>query len=146
MRLKNKSGATFSGWTTIIILSVLFVILLVALTANMNALYNKNYDAGFGLPLNETYENMVGLQNTFETATNEGQASFTSAVGLSVSTSYQIIKSVVYLLWGFFSGSWIEIVIVDMIGLPAIVGVFVRLLYLLSVGFILLKILFRVRT
>lgn len=139
----NKRGIGFSGWIEAILFSLLFVIILGTIIVGMNTKYNKNYDSTMGLGTNDTLTQLTGLQDSFSTATSEGEASNNAFSGISLSTSWQLIKNIVSISWNFISGAWI-IKTVQMAGLPIILGLILRMLYFFSIGFILIKLLFKV--
>jgi len=144
--IKTKRAATFSGITEIIIIGVLFILMFALVVGGMNAKYNKNYDSDFNLGLfnlaNDTQNDFKELQQSFQDATSEGQASFFTTAGLVVSTSYEMILTVINLLWSFINGSWIS-KSVYLMNLPQELGTILQLLYYLAIGFILLRLLFK---
>lgn len=144
--MMNKKAYTFGGWTEIIALSVLFVVLLGIAVVGMNDKYDSSEDPSFGMGIqedaNSSLNNLVEYQEQFQNSVKSGSASFTSVFGLVLSTSYDIIITGMFLFWTFISGSWI-FKAVAMMQLPLILGTVFQVLYLLSIGFILLRILFK---
>lgn len=133
---------TFGLWTEVILFSIAFVIILGAIVADMDDKFGQSHDASFGLTTNDTLSALVGTQSTLQTGVNEGQVT-NNNLGLSVSTSWNVIKSIGTITWNFITGGWIEKT-VAMAQLPTIVGVVLRVLYFISIGFIILKLLFKV--
>ena len=136
--------ASFSGWTEAIMLSILFVLAFATVIGGMNAKYHQSYDGTLGLAPNSTLANFQTYQGTLQTTTNTGQASFETVNGLSLSTSWQLMKATGDLIWGFVTGGWTEKVVYYM-GLPSYVAVIFRILWFISIGFIIITILFKVR-
>lgn len=139
----NKKGATLGGWTEAILLSVLFIFAFASVIVGMNAKYNKNYDGTLGLAPDAIQEQFADYQNSLQTS-SQGDATFTSVNGLSLSTSWALIKSTGNLVWGFITGGWTEKLVYAM-HFPAYFALIFRILWFCSIGFIILTILFKVR-
>ena len=142
----NRIGYSFAGWTEIILVVTMIILGLGIWIGGMNSQYGQNNDASFGMGLqddtNAIYSNMTAYQKTYESSVNTGTASFASVFGLTLSTSYDVILASVKLLWMVISGGWISKA-VALMNLPSILGSIFQLMYLLSIGFILLQLLFR---
>lgn len=136
-------AGSFSGWIEIILFSLLFMVILGAVIGGLNKEYGNNYDSTFGLGTNDTLNSLTNLQDSFTTATAEGEASNNANSGISLSTSWQLVKAITSTTWNFVTGDWI-IKSVALAQLPAILGVVLRILWFLSIGFILIKLLFKV--
>ena len=143
MRLiKNKKAYSMSGWTEGILLSVLFVMVLGIVFAGLNSSYGESYD--IGLSTNATQEAFENYQDTLDAQIGSGEADFTSSSGLTLKSSWGIIKSGTGIIWSFLTGGWIETTVMYM-GAPPELALIMRILYFLSIGFIVLKILFKVK-
>jgi len=140
--INDKRGVTLSGWTEGIIFSLIFVLALVVVMVEMNNKYSKNYDPSFGMAVNTTYSNLAGYQGDLANLTNEGISSTTGQ--FSLSSSWQLIKTGANIIWSFLTGGWIEQACVN-IGLPAFVAILLRMLYFVSIGYALVKIIMRVK-
>ncbi len=140
MRFMNKKGASFMGWTDVILMSLLFVIVLGFVIAGFNDKYDKNYDTTMGLSTNSTPTAFSNLQNSYSSATSEGEASTDAQTGLTLSSTWLLIRSTGTIIWNFLTGSWIEKTCA-MMQLPAIVGAILRILYFLSIGLSILRLL-----
>ena len=140
----NKKGASFSGWTEVILMSVLFLLAFATVIGGMNVKYHQNYDATLGLSTSDVQSAFNTYQGTLQTTTNTGEASFQSVNGLSLSTSWQLMKATGDLIWGVLSGGWTE-KLVNAMSLPAYVALIFRILWFISIGFIIITILFKVR-
>jgi len=144
----NNRGETMQGWTEGIAVAVLFVMVFSLIIVGMNELYSEDHEIE-GLPTDTFYNSLKTQQDSIEEKLIDADASFLGAVGLTVSTSWDVLTSVMGILWSFIAGSWIETIIIDYmrmgeIGVP--VNYVFRALFFLSIGFIILKILFKVRT
>lgn len=142
----GKRGYSFAGWTEVILIGALMIVAIGLIVNGMNAKYGTNNDASFGLGLqddaNSTFDSFKNYQESYQSAVDSGEANFASVFGLTLSTSYDLIKTAVTLLWSVFSGSWITKAVVLM-HLPVELGLVFQILYLLSIGYILLQVLFR---
>lgn len=140
----NKKGQTLQGWSEGIIILVLFIIIFGVVIVGMNKLYDKEH-AIVGLETSGIESSLESYQKGIEEKYRGGEASFLAQVGLTLKTSWDIVFSTMTLIWTFLTGGWIETITTDYMKLPIAVGLFFRMLYFLSVGFIVLKILFKVK-
>ncbi len=140
--LKNKKGYSLGGWIEVILFSILFVAVFAIVIGGMNNRYGKDYQVGIGA--NTTESALINYQGTLESQTKEGEATFTSTEGLTLKSSWGMIKNIVTIVWDFLTGGWIETIVIYM-KLPLIVALIFRVLYFISIGLILLTILFKVK-
>lgn len=140
---KDKRGVTFSGWTEGILFSILFMFALATIMVELNNKYSKTYDPTFGLDTNTTYTNIINYQNDLQNATASGDMSGTG-LGMTLTTSWGVIKLIGAVIWSFFTGGWVEKT-ATLVGLPLYVGVVLRVLYFISIGFIIMRMLFKVK-
>jgi len=131
-----------SGWTEGILLSILLVAVLGIVVAGMNVKYGQNYDIGLGADTTESA--YIEYQDTLDREIGGGEVEFSANQGLTLKSSWGIIKSGINIIWNFLTGGWIESIVAYM-HLPSVVGVILRILYFISVGFIILTILFKVK-
>jgi len=143
--IKDKRGFSLSGWTEVALLTTLFLLLMVIVIANFNVNYDKNYDGTFGLSnsISTTQDDLTGYQDTLEQSVKQGEASSTG-LGLSLTTTWNIISEGSRIMWNFLTGGFIEQV-AGMLRLPPIVGTILRILFVLSIGFIILKLVLRIK-
>lgn len=141
----NKKGYSLSGWAEVALLTTLFMLLIIGVIAEMNVNYNQNYDGTFGLSssLSSTQGNLTDYQDTLQQSVEEGQAS-SSGQGLSLTTIWNVISSGSKIMWNFLTGGFIEQVL-GMLRFPPIVGTILRILFVLSIGFIIIKLVLRVK-
>jgi len=142
---KNKKGYSLSGWTEVALLSTLFLLLIVAVIAEFNVNYDGNYDGTFGLSTQvaSTETGISEYQDTLQQNVKQGEST-SSSDGISLSTTWNIISSGANLMWTFLTGGFIE-QIAGAIRLPIIVGRFLRILFVLSIGFIILKLILKIK-
>jgi hypothetical protein len=144
----NKKAATFSGWTEAVLFSALFLIVIGVAVAGFNALYEQEQDSSFGLNPEGEVDAFVTLQSSIQSGTSEGEASFAESEGLSLSTTWALLLAAWTTLGNFITGGWIEKSVVLAFGgnsIALVVGRVLRVLYLLSLGFILLKLLLKLK-
>jgi len=138
-------ASTFEGWVSAMVFSALFVIILGGVIFNgMNNIHSGNYTVG------ELDKHTSDIQTNFETYQSSqqekiegGDASFLSAVGLTLGTSWDILTSLLAMLMFFVAGAWITEVIGMFPYIPDIVGMMFRGLYITAIGFIILRVLFK---
>jgi hypothetical protein len=139
----NKKAYSLSGWTEGILLSVLIVMILGIVIQNMNGMYTENHQIGLGT--NTTKDAMVNYQGTLQSQIKGGEVEFSADQGLTLKSSWGILSSGINIVWDFLTGGWIETIVLYM-KLPVEVALIFRILYFLSIGFIVLWILFKVKT
>ena len=140
----NKSGKTLENWMQGIMLAVLFVIVFSAIIVPY---FNKNHSGNYtieGLPTETIQEKFEKYQEGMSEKLQGGEVSFTSVAGLTLSTSWDIIVSTLTTIWYFISAGWIN-TLISYVNLPLQVAYILRGLFIIAIGFILLKILFKVK-
>lgn len=135
---------SLSGWTEGILLSIAFVLILGLVITNFNGMYNKNNQLGLGT--NSTVSDFEQYQNTGGNQIIGGEADFDSASGITLKSSWGITKEAFRIVGDFLTGGWIESVF-NMMNLGEagqIWAKYIRILYVLSLIFAVLYILFKV--
>lgn len=135
--------ASLSGWTSGILLSILFVAMLGLVVGNMNHLYDQDYDVGLGT--NTTLTQLQAYQDTGQSQIEGGDVGFDAEQGITLSSSFGMAKQIGSIVWGFITGGWIETITTDFMKLPEIVGKIFRILYFISVILIFAYLFFKVR-
>jgi len=144
-KFKNKRGASLFSWTEIGVGVILIVACLVIIVGSMNQSYNKNYDGSFGIATNGTLEDFKGYQGTLQTGMS-GEATTNAINGVNVASSWGVIKAGLNMAFNIVTGNWIN----NAIGLLHLgtagdwLAMGLRLLFIFSIGFILIKILFKI--
>jgi len=138
----NKKGYSISGWVEGIALIILFMGLFGAVISNMNIHYGQDYQIGLGNQINGTRSALIGYQDTASSEITGGEAEFTTSQGLTLKSSWSILKSIGSVLWDFITGGFIE-TIVGWMHLNMEVAIILRVLYFISVIFAVITVLFR---
>jgi len=143
--IMNKKGYSLGGWTETALFVTLFMVLIGLLIVNLNVKLGEDYDKTFGSPdrLSGVEKNLNDYQDTLQRNVKEGEASSTG-LGISLTTTWSIITSGAGIMWSFISGGLIED-LTGMVGFPLIVGRILRILFVLSIGFIVLKLVLRIK-
>jgi hypothetical protein len=138
--------ASLSGWTEAGLGGVLVMLLLGIIMVNMNSLYNQNYDSTFGIASNSTLQSFQDYQGTLETGL-EGEAESNALYGINLLTSWSIIKTGIKIVIDFVTGQWVQnaVGLLNLGDSGVVLGIILRLLFVFSLGFIVLKILFKVK-
>lgn len=143
----NKQGATYGSWIEVILFIVLFVGILAIISTSMNSAYSKSNDLTFGIVTSDTLQNVKDLSGSFSNSTQvEGQMSMTSYGLLILSTIPKMITAVMSLVWTFISGGFINSIVgaMNLGDYAGLVIIIFKLLYFISLGLILLKIITKV--
>lgn len=138
----NKKGASLTGWVEGISLSMLFVLILSMLIGEFNLMYGENHNVG--LSTNSTDLALKNYEGTLESQINEGEVDFDAETGITLKSSWGIVNNAVNMIWTFITGGWIYD-ITDMMNMPIAVARTFITLYFLSIGFVVLAILFKVK-
>lgn len=139
--------ASLSGWSEVALLSVAFVLLLGTVTFELNRadLYNDtSRDGSFGLTTDEIIGNFTDFQETIQTGVATGEASTNTQTGISLTSIWFIMKEGINITWGFINGTWLE-TLGGMAKLPSLFIAIMRILFVLSIGFILIKLIMKVK-
>jgi hypothetical protein len=150
----NKKGITAGAWMEISLFSVAFVLILAFVITGFDTNYSistknpTNYDPSFGLSntVKTQLGNYTNLQDTSINGTNSGQVSNT-ATGLSVTSSWGILKSMSNLVWDLVGGGWINntISLMQLGYAGTVLAIVLRILYVLSIILFILTVVFKVR-
>ena len=138
----NKKGYSFSSWVEGILLVILFLGIFTGVISNMNIHYGVDYDVGIGDTINGTE---VALTNQIDSSSEqilEGEPEIRSE-GLTLKSSWGIIRGVSSTLWSFVSGGFIYTITVRWLHLPEIVGKTLTVLWLFSIILAVIMLLFR---
>jgi len=142
----NKKGSSLSGWTEIAIGVIIFLGILAIVIVRMNSLYSETYNPTFNIVTNETLNSLKGYQGTLESGV-AGETAVNIDTGISLSTLGNIIISAVTIMWGVVTGSWIE----NIIGLlhfgqaGTLLALGLRILFVFSIGFIIIRLILKVK-
>lgn len=143
--MMNKKAMTFGLWSEVILFSMAFILILGFVIATMNNSFNQDKDASLGLSTEDTVDEWNSLQDTMDTGVREGEATNDNN-GLSVSTSWGVLKAIYGAGINFVTGSWISntIALLNMGYAGTVLALILKILYFASFAFILIKILFKV--
>lgn len=137
----NKKGTTLTLWVEGILLVTLFITLITMSIGGMNVHYSKDYQVGLGTNTTEAFGEFS------ESSINEiegGEAEFTTTEGLSLKSSWSILKTTMRIIFSFLTGSFISIAF-NYLRFPPEVAIVFRLIFTLSIIFLILRALFKVK-
>ena len=127
-----------SGLWEGIILSLLFVVLFGTVLSYMNNQYDQDYETGLDTSGLDTFSSAVEAADS-ETG---GEVTQTSE-GLTLTSSWNMGKGIYTTIKSFITGSWINR-LVTILGVPAVIGIVARILFLGMLIFALIKLFFKV--
>jgi len=145
--IKNKKAFSLSGFAEagIGILVILMIFALVIIP-EMNIQYNGTHDPTFGLSTNATRTAFENYQASLQEGM-KGDASTNTYSGVSVVSAWSMTIAGISMIINFITGGFIQ----NAVGLLKLgvagywLGWGLRLLFIFAMGFILLKMLFKVR-
>lgn len=133
-------GSTLQTWIEIGLIATVFVVLLTSsVIVPMNNRFNQTYDIGLSGNISE-YQT---LQGEMQEKVDQGKATFLGSLGMSLSTSWDLIKLTFTTVLSFISGMWIPKVVVEYLHLPALLGIALQILYFVAIVAIIASIVFR---
>lgn len=141
----NKSGSSLAGWLETGIAVCLVLTLFAILIVRMNADYGTTYDPTFGISNNNTQQQFVDYQSTIEQGM-QGEATTSSLTGISLGTTWTMAKFGLSIAFGVVTGQWIQ----NAVGLLNLgeagmaLGAVLRLLFVASIGLILLRMILKI--
>ncbi len=145
----DKQGSTLGGWIIGFGFVTLFLFMLMFVYNDLNVSNGVNYDSSFGTGINveanKTYSSLVNFQEKLQVATQNGSASFSNLGFITLTTSWQVLQTSLGLVSTVISGQWI-LNAVALMNLPSMLGLLFQVIYLLTLGYIILKIIFRMNT
>lgn len=140
-------GATVSGWWEGVLLSLAFLTCLTIIVVGMNGDYSQNNV----ISLNDSSSSsnlFVQYQDTAKSQVQGGEVDFNAQQGITLKSSYGLIKDAITIIWKFLTGGWIEQVIslLNLGDAGTVLAFYLRILYFLSLISALLYALFKVMT
>ena len=137
----NKK-ASIGGWTETIILSMLFVALLGMVVGYMNTTYGGSNEIGLDTSAIDANGTFAQYTITAQGQIEGGETEQTDT-GLSLTNSWSIAKGIFTIVWGVLSGAWIAN-LGAMMMLPIVVSNVLRILFIASLIFAVIRLFFKV--
>jgi len=138
----NKKGYSISGWWEGILLVLLFIGVFGSVISGMNIHYGKGYQVGLGEQVNATQSSFIDYTDSASGEIIGGEAEFTVSEGLTLKSTWNILKSVFSVISDFITGGFIE-TICNWMHLGVEVAITFRVLYFASLIFAVISVLSR---
>jgi len=131
--------SSFEGWTEALVFSTIFVIIFgVIIVGGLNTQHGGSYEIE-GLETDGIQETFENYQESQKEKMEQGETGTNSFTGLTLTTSWDILNSILSMILVFIvSGGWVT-TLVSYMQLPDIVGWAFRGLYIVALGFIILR-------
>lgn len=141
----NKKGNTLQVWIEIIIFVALFLGIIAIIGADMNTKYSQNYDLTLGLNLSSQMTSMDKYSTDMINQTTSGETEITDFGILKILSTPALLLTGVNIVWSVVSGGFIYNLIGNMnLGAYAVgVAIAFQIIYILAIGFILIKLVLR---
>jgi hypothetical protein len=139
--------ASFSTWTEAVILIILVVATTGFIIADANSLYGKSNSMLLSNETQSALGTLANYTNNSLSQVTQGTPSVV-ALGLTLSTLWDVIRSVFLILWNVISGNWIPTLIVTITqGWPGAVllGRILQAVFLISIIYALIRLLMRIK-
>jgi len=137
-------GGSLSGWIEGILLSIAFVVIFGVIVVSMNNSYNQNNTVPIGD--NNATQQFVNYIDSASSEIRGGEADTQSDAGITLRSSWGITKSVFGVVGSVLSGGWIETAfsLTQLGDAGQIYAKYLRIIYVISLIFAILYILFKV--
>jgi hypothetical protein len=138
--------ASLTSWAETGVSVILFLLVLAIIVTNMNVLYNQNNDPNFGMTgVSKNFGNWSSYQSTIKTGM-EGEATTSAFTGVSLGTAWDMLKGGLNIAFSFVTGGWIEwgVNLLQLGEAGTYLAYALRLLFVLSLGFILLRLILKI--
>lgn len=142
----NKKGLTIAGLSESVMLILACIVCIGLIFVDMDYHYSQNFAGNLKLS-NSTYYELQQATGTLKNTTESGEAT-TSAMGLSLSSSWGLILAIFEIMWTVVSGSWIPTIIMGMLhSTPGslTIGIILQMAFLIGLILAVVRIFFRVR-
>ena len=136
-------GSNLNTWLEAIIIFIGVIGIVGVIVSGMNGLYSKNNVTPFSDRTDSIMNDLTQYQNATAKNVYSGTPTFLGSLGLSLSTSWSMLTGAFGIITDFLTGNIIRDTC-NYLGFPAFIGVLLQLLYFFAIGFIILKILFRI--
>lgn len=142
--INDKRGATLEGWViTIVLCMALVIIFNSVIMSDINEKSGGNSSIA-GLPTDAYQSSFQTYQSNVKNSTTGGEKSF-SALGLLIlGTAWDTIISTFSLLFEFIGGSWMNNLF-SSVGIPNQIRGLITGLLIISISFLILKIVFKMK-
>jgi hypothetical protein len=141
----NKKGATLQLWIEVLLFIIIFLGVMAIIGSDMNTKYGQSHDLTIGLNLSKQLQSIAIYKDDLMNSTSGGQAELTDFGILKLGTTAKILMGVTSILWNFLTGRFIWDLIATMnIGdYGLLIGTIFQILYIIAIGYILLKLVLR---
>jgi len=141
---RNKKAESMTGWFQGILLILLVVavisISIIGGSNGMNEMYSKNYSTGISTDAIDSFSSTIVEKNEVI----EGGEVTQTNVGLSLTQTWSATKGIFSLLGNFFSGSFLNNLLTNILGFPPIVGTVIQILFIGGLIFLIIRLFMKV--
>lgn len=138
--------ASLSTWAETGVFVILFLLVFGIIVVNMNVSYNQNNDPTLGMQgVSKSFGNWSSYQATIQTGM-QGEATTSAFTGISLGTAWDMLKGGLNIAFSFVTGGWIEwgVNLLQLGPAGTYLAGALRLLFVLSLGFILLRLVLKI--
>ncbi len=140
---KDISGYSLQSWTEASIGITLILIIVALIVVDMNGRYSQTHDSTFGM--NTSMNDWITYQSTFEQGM-QGEATTSAFTGISLGSTWAMMKFGLSTVFQFLTGGFITSA-VGLLGWGAVgdaLALALRLLFVISIGYILLRLILKI--
>ena len=140
----GKKGYTASGITEMIIIMICFIAAAGYMYDNLYSQYSQSWGLGNEYNTTTIQDSLTVYQDTMKENVEGGTVSLISYAGLVLETTWSIVVAIIKIIFQFITFSFIETALTQ-IGVPGLIPLMVRALVTIGVGWIVIKLMFRVK-
>jgi len=139
--MEKLGRVSLTSWVFGILLILLLLILVTTqILGPMNETYNKSFSTGLSTDAIDDYQDAIQEAD----ANVKGGEVREGDDGLTLKEAWSIGKLFYKTTWNFITGGFVDNLLTNTIGLPAIVGTIIRLIFIASLIFIIVYIFMKV--
>lgn len=138
----NKHGASLQTWTYGILFILLFLVILTSqILTPMNSTYNKSFSVGLNTSAIDEFET---ARQSADSQIATGEVEQTNE-GLTLKSAWSVGKLAYNTIVSFVTGEFIDNLLTNILGLPEEVGLVMRIIFLMSLIFVIIYLFMKVK-
>lgn len=141
----DKKGTSMGNYNEAILFIVAIIGIFLLINGEMASIYGTKGDASYGFATEGIQERFQNLSESFQNQTRSG-ISIANVFGLSIDTLWTMVQSMMTVVWAVISGNWIfnAVNLLQIGGAGVIIAGILQLLVILSIGYIIIRIITKV--
>lgn len=142
----NNKGSTFAIWIELVLFIIVMIGALTFIGLDLNDRYSQNHDLTLGLNVSNQLSSLNDFKKDAVNDSLQGQSSLSDYGIMKLLTTPKILMQTLSILWSFVDGSFITTVVnaMQLGAIGSTIAVVFRILYVITLVFIVLKLVLRI--